>query len=361
MRIDRNSVSVIFTPADSTPLGSTSITVSVSDGMLDQTGVFQALVADDCGGTGSPFASGSNPPVAAAGGPYASVAGERITLDASASSDPDGDAVTCSWNFGDGSSALGSRVVHDYEAAGAYRAVVRATSLGGADRDTAAVQVSAPLAARAFTANGSEVVPVRAKRHGICARLQAVGGNFELTGLLSGSFRLHSQGTGEISEIGSTPSKVGTVADSDHDGVSEVEECFAAQDLARLFSSLRGRSSVDCILAARLVSGAKVEAPLTLTVVALPAKLQAAVSPNPLNPNGVLRIDLTQASAVTVRLFDASGRLVRKIGRPQMAEGPHVLEIDGRDDHGSPLASGVYFYKVVTLEGTTTGRFAVLK
>jgi hypothetical protein len=85
------------------------------------------------------------------------------------------------------------------------------------------------------------------------------------------------------------------------------------------------------------------------------------ISPNPLNPSGVLTFRTTRPGPVDLRVFDVRGRLARAIEVPLVPSGNHQLEIDGRDRWSNPLASGVYFYSLRTPDGDSRGRFAVLK
>lgn len=61
-------------------------------------------------------------PTANPGGPYLGAIDSAISFDGSGSSDPDGDALTYSWTFGDGGTASGALPAHSYAAAGIYNA-----------------------------------------------------------------------------------------------------------------------------------------------------------------------------------------------------------------------------------------------
>jgi subtilisin family serine protease/PKD repeat protein len=61
-------------------------------------------------------------PTASAGGPYTGVRGQAIAFDGSASSDPDGDALTFAWDFGDGSTGTGATPTHVYASLGTFTA-----------------------------------------------------------------------------------------------------------------------------------------------------------------------------------------------------------------------------------------------
>jgi hypothetical protein len=88
----------------------------------------------------------------------------------------------------------------------------------------------------------------------------------------------------------------------------------------------------------------------------------ASVAPNPLNPGGVLSFRTASAGPVSVTMFDHNGRLVRTLlERQRLPAGAHEVRIDSRDSGGRTLASGVYFYRVVTPEGVASGRFSILK
>ncbi|HEY7319251.1 MAG TPA: Ig-like domain-containing protein, partial [Candidatus Binatia bacterium] len=70
-------------------------------------------------------------PVANAGGPYAGNVGVPIQF-AGSGADPDGDSLTFTWNFGDGSTATGANPVRAYSAPGTYVVTMSATDPFGA-------------------------------------------------------------------------------------------------------------------------------------------------------------------------------------------------------------------------------------
>jgi PKD repeat protein len=71
-------------------------------------------------------------PVANAGGPYVGAPGASILLSALESNDPDGNVVSYSWDFGDGTPGISNALVdHTYASAGSYTATVTVTDDGG--------------------------------------------------------------------------------------------------------------------------------------------------------------------------------------------------------------------------------------
>jgi len=91
-------------------------------------------------------------------------------------------------------------------------------------------------------------------------------------------------------------------------------------------------------------------------------RLSASVIPNPLNPAGVIRFQTSRPGPAKVTVFDAQGRRVRVLmDAPSLPAGAHTVPVDGRGGRGQVLATGVYFYRVDTAEGSVAGKFTVLK
>ena len=92
------------------------------------------------------------PTVDAAADPISGTAPLRVQF-SSAATDPDGDQLLISWDFGDGGRGAGERVVHTYTAPGAYDARITVRDVGGLTAtDTVRVTVTAAAAARGVAA-----------------------------------------------------------------------------------------------------------------------------------------------------------------------------------------------------------------
>lgn len=68
--------------------------------------------------------------------------------------------------------------------------------------------------------------------------------------------------------------------------------------------------------------------------------------PNPFNPRTKVDFTLDRDAMATLRVYDASGRLVRTLLDSFVAAGRHSAAWDGRDDAGRSAASGVYFLRL---------------
>ena len=83
--------------------------------------------------------------------------------------------------------------------------------------------------------------------------------------------------------------------------------------------------------------------------------------PNPFNPSTRIEYELPAAGHVTLAVYDAEGRRVRTLIDRHRSSGPHMAMWDGRDDEGRFVATGVYFYRIVTTESVQTKRMVFLK
>jgi hypothetical protein len=70
--------------------------------------------------------------------------------------------------------------------------------------------------------------------------------------------------------------------------------------------------------------------------------------PNPFNPSTNIRFTVGggKAQPVVLEIYDVRGRRLRSLERGSMDPGTYVRNWDGRDESGSPQASGIYFARL---------------
>jgi PKD repeat protein len=301
--------------------------------------------------------------VAAAGGPYAGVVNIAVAFDGTGTSDPDGDALAYEWNFGDLATGAGPNPLHAYATGGVFTVnlSVRDASLAASAMTTATIQAVFP--ASAFLEGGNKTTRLNSGKSETCVEIEPVERAYLNSGVLTSTIVMISPGTGATDRIPAIDGKTTIGADRDRNGVDELTACFAKTDLRRLFSNLSGgRHTVGVALEGSLATGGVFRTTLEMDVVASGNALAASVSPNPLNPAGVLTFHTSRAGAVTIAMFDPAGRLVRTILKDSSVDaGYHDATIDGKRDDGSKLPSGVYFYRIDSAEGTAMGRIVLLK
>lgn len=95
----------------------------------------------------------------------------------------------------------------------------------------------------------------------------------------------------------------------------------------------------------------------------LPANrhLSARNYPNPFNPVTRIEYNFPQSGHLSLRVFDAKGRLVRTLIDENRQAGAGEVFWDGANDQGAHSASGVYFYEVKTDGQTLVNKMMLLK
>jgi hypothetical protein len=94
----------------------------------------------------------------------------------------------------------------------------------------------------------------------------------------------------------------------------------------------------------------------------LPAVGISAICPNPLVSNASIAFALDRQTHVRLRIYDASGRLVRTLVDETKAAGDsHSVIWDGTDDLGQSLPAGVYFCRFITENLSQSRKMILLK
>ncbi len=83
--------------------------------------------------------------------------------------------------------------------------------------------------------------------------------------------------------------------------------------------------------------------------------------PNPFNPSTTISFDLPKATHVDLKVYNIRGELIATLAGGNIAAGRREISWDGLSDGGSKVASGVYFYRLVTKEFEETKKMILLR
>jgi immune inhibitor A len=83
--------------------------------------------------------------------------------------------------------------------------------------------------------------------------------------------------------------------------------------------------------------------------------------PNPFNPNTNIQYEMCAPGQVTLEVYDLLGRHVRTLFKGQADVGVSTITWDATEDNGQNVASGVYFYRLVTAASEQTRKMILLK
>lgn len=71
--------------------------------------------------------------------------------------------------------------------------------------------------------------------------------------------------------------------------------------------------------------------------------------PNPFNPSTTIDYQVPEYTNVTITVYSVLGKEVRRLVNDYKEAGTYQVEWNGRDNEGSRISSGVYFYQMTTV------------
>jgi hypothetical protein len=83
--------------------------------------------------------------------------------------------------------------------------------------------------------------------------------------------------------------------------------------------------------------------------------------PNPFNPATKIVFELAAERNIDVVVYSVTGARVRTLAGGLFPAGIHTVEWDGLDETGSPAASGVYFYRLITGDYSETKKMVLIR
>ncbi len=83
--------------------------------------------------------------------------------------------------------------------------------------------------------------------------------------------------------------------------------------------------------------------------------------PNPFNPETTIRYSVSDNSPVVLEIYNVKGQLVKTLVNEVKASGNHTAVWNGKDNNGSSVSSGVYFYKMKAGKFSSTRKMILMK
>ncbi len=83
--------------------------------------------------------------------------------------------------------------------------------------------------------------------------------------------------------------------------------------------------------------------------------------PNPFNPTTTINYSIQQGGLVEIKIFNVKGELLKTLVSENKQSGNYSIAWDGKNNRGSKLPSGVYFYTLRMGDITSSKKMVLLK
>jgi subtilisin family serine protease len=83
--------------------------------------------------------------------------------------------------------------------------------------------------------------------------------------------------------------------------------------------------------------------------------------PNPFNPETIIRFELAKPGLVTLDIFNQKGQLIKTLLNTEFPAGFHQITWNGTDQNGSPVSSGIYYYRMRSGKYSSTRKMILMK
>jgi|GEM_PF-1686526 len=315
-------------------------------------------VTDDKNATGTtslPIIVTTKPPLASfTATPTSGDAPLTVYFDGSASSDPDagGGIISYDWDFGDGNSGSGAMISHTYQLAGTYTATLTVTDAANATDDA-----STPI-----TVNSTGGADIYVDQQSI-ARVTLPGNRTaaQSTMIIRNNFDVVQGAVVCASYTGPTSGTVSGTTDASGSVTLEtastkkdlnLDWCFTVTDIQLTGYTFNEQMGVPYAC----------EGSSPKRSIQPPAScLLHAPYPNPFGAGSLagsgatqIRFDLKEPAHISLRVYDALGRIVATLSDEMHAAGSHAARFQA-----GALPSGTYFLRLSSPEGVQSVRVVV--
>jgi hypothetical protein len=361
--IDANTGVFTWTPSSSQGPGAYDITIQATDlctTPCSDSEIIHVTVLEGGGGGGENECPVLNPI-----GDQTGTQGENLAFTATAT-DADADQLTFSLE-----GAPSGASIHPVTGAflwvpmetGKVAFTVRVADAGCNDEETIEVTVNpaggggGTSTVSAYFVGGNKTTRLWTGKQETCVQLEVSGSaqiDFSTVELVYNGQRI-------------APREAQRSRDRDRDGNREATVCFSKQDLRALFAGLpSGDNMVTIQIMGRFQNGESFTANVTHRIAVRGGHTgngndKAHAAPNPLNPSTVLWFGTTREGSVKIDVFDLAGRLVRTLYEGSMPAGSNSVSWDGTGGSGGRVSSGVYYFRVASVDGQDVVRVTVLK